>query len=182
MRSMAVAASNRDMTMHGAPRTVGVTCDVQMPKPNGAGTTLMNTSSAVSSPASTASSWNANHRRWSCTTTLGSPVVPDVELRRNTSSAASHRLRGGASPGDHVTDLGDEVARAGPGHEVIDLARAGAPADPDHDQPGLLAGDERGVHAGPVGHLNGDAVAGAKASVDEMARQLVGPSVVVRAR
>ena len=99
MRSMAVVASNRDITMHGAPRAVGVTCEVQMPKPNGAGTRLMNTSSAVSSPASTASSWNANHRCWSCTTTLGSPVVPDVELRRNTSSAVSHRSRAGASAG-----------------------------------------------------------------------------------
>ena len=96
------------MTMHGAPRAVGVTCEVQMPNPNGAGTRLMNTSSAVSSPASTASSWNANQRCWSCMTTFGSPVVPDVELRRNTSSAASQRSRGGGSAAATAVDLGDE--------------------------------------------------------------------------
>ena len=139
----------------------------------------MNTSSAVSSPASTASSWKANHRLWSCMTHLGSPVVPDVELRRNTSSAPSHRSSGRSLSAARPSTCGDEVAGAGPGHEVVDLAGTGAPADADHDEPGLLARDERGVHSGPVGHLHGDPVPGPEAFGDEMARQLVGPAVVV---
>ena len=160
MRSIAVAASNRDMTMHGAPRAVGVKCEVQMPKPNGAGTRLMNTSSAVSSPASTASSWNANHRCWSCTTTFGSPVVPDVELRRNTSFGREPPLARRTHLADaDAVDLGDEVAGAGAGHEVVDLAGPGPRADAHHDQARLLAGDERGVHPGPSAHLHGDPVA-----------------------
>ena len=56
------------------------------PKPNGAGSALRNTSSAVKSPASAASWWKYIHRFWVCTTHLGIPVVPDVELTRNTSS------------------------------------------------------------------------------------------------
>ena len=45
---------NRGSTTLGAPSSVGVKCAVHSPKPNGAGTTLMQMSSVVSSPASTA--------------------------------------------------------------------------------------------------------------------------------
>ena len=64
-----------------------MTCDVQSPKPNGAGSALKNTSSLVMSPASTASWWKYIHRFWLCITHLGMPVVPDVELSRKRSSA-----------------------------------------------------------------------------------------------
>ena len=88
-RSMAritSSASKRSCTTVGAPSTAGVTCAVQMPKPNGAGMALRKTSSPVMSPAAAASWWKYIQRFWVCTTHFGMPVVPEVELMRNTSS------------------------------------------------------------------------------------------------
>ena len=42
------------------------------------------------------SSWNANQRAWLCITIFGSPVVPDVELRNQSSSAPIGRSAPGS--------------------------------------------------------------------------------------
>ena len=52
MRSSTASASNRSTTTVGTPSSVGDTCAVQMPNPNGAGSALRNTSSSRKSPAS----------------------------------------------------------------------------------------------------------------------------------
>ena len=52
----ASAASKRASVISGAPSTTGVTWEVQMPNPNGAGTTLIITSSGARRPVRTASS------------------------------------------------------------------------------------------------------------------------------
>ncbi len=62
MAAITASASKRSCTTVGAPSTDGVTCDVQMPKPNGAGIALRKTSSVVMSPASAASWWKYIHR------------------------------------------------------------------------------------------------------------------------
>jgi hypothetical protein len=59
-RSIACRAdrgSNTDCTTHVAPSIVGLTCDVHNPNPKGAGTKLIHTSSARSSPKSIATWW-----------------------------------------------------------------------------------------------------------------------------
>ena len=81
------SASKRSCTTVGQPSTAGVTCAVQMPKPNGAGIALRNTSSPVIAPASAASWWKYIHRFCVCITHFGMPVVPDVEFTRKRSSA-----------------------------------------------------------------------------------------------
>ena len=86
MAAITASASKRSCTTVGAPSTAGVTCAVQMPKPNGAGIALRKTSSVVMSPASAASWWKYIHRFWVCSTHFGMPVVPDVELIRKRSS------------------------------------------------------------------------------------------------
>ena len=69
------------------PRSPGEKCAVHNPKPNGVGRADRKTSSAVKCATRSANSWNANQRACVCITIFGSPVVPDVELRYQSSSA-----------------------------------------------------------------------------------------------
>ena len=57
MISTILRAEKWSMITHGAPRMVGVKWPVHSPKPNGAGTTDMNTSSGRSAPSSAAFLW-----------------------------------------------------------------------------------------------------------------------------
>ena len=74
-------------TTHAAPTMAGEKCAVHKPKPNGAGSAERKTSSAVKCATRSAKPWNANQRACVCMTILGRPVVPDVELRYQSSSA-----------------------------------------------------------------------------------------------
>ena len=57
------------------------------PESEGGGSADRKTSEALKSATRSAKSWNANQRDWLCITIFGRPVVPDVELRYQSSSA-----------------------------------------------------------------------------------------------
>ena len=127
-----------------------------------------NTSSAVKCAIRCASSWNANQRAWSCITILGSPVVPDVELRNHRSSPRRSG-RCGRSPDVGGGSTREQGARAGALDEVRDLALAGAGrrSRPRRSPPSRSA-SIAACTPGSVGQLQRDAVAavvrGAQAS------------------
>src|SRR3954447_15461600 len=109
-------------------------CALHRPKPYGAGSTLATTSSGPK-PAADAASGPKNLRVFMVPCThLGSPVVPEVELRKNNSSGPSPRpaTRTRATSGDctatdrpahdSVTATSDASAAESPPSDVDTLA------------------------------------------------------------
>src|SRR5450631_4339230 len=174
MSARLASASKRADTTQGTPRRVGVTCAVQTPNPNGAGSVLMNTSSGDRSPAATAWSWKANQRRWWCITHLGSPVVPDVEFNSQRSSASIGRPPTTADPS----------AALGGSFSVVDgrVTPAGPRSDADDDRAGSFDAEVTGVHRRTVRHEYRDPVPGLRANFDELSGDPVGALVVVTPR
>ena len=72
-----------------------------------------------------------------------------------------------------------ERDRAGARDEVADLGLARARSDPDRDEPRLLGGDERHVHAGPVGQEHRDALARREPGAHECGGERIGALRVV---
>ena len=117
---------------------------------------------------------------------FGHPAVDDRAVDVDQHDAVDGRAERGEVghqlPGGTAAVLGDGDEDAGPGEreQMGDLAVAGPMADAHHHQPGPLDADERGVHAGAVGHEDGDPFTVGGVAGHQRPGEAVGRRVVLR--
>ena len=181
MQRIKASASKSGSSTHGAPRRVGVTCAVQIPKPKGAGNALMKTSPAWSLPDSSAKRWKWIQRAWSWITHLGSPVVPEVEFSRKGSSGprrrsggAGCRGRGQGLPLELEGGVDAELA-ANPQVPQLDAAGAQVRDQGGHVDAAVHRGREQQRGTGPAHQMLDLGLAGAGSDArDDQPRLLAG--------
>ena len=106
INSIITETSKRSMTTLRAPSSAGRKCEVQRPNPKGAGTAPRNTSSEPIAAASAAISEKPTQRSSVCVTSLGRPVVPEVEFSIETADVTKH----GLVAGNCFSSTGNEVS------------------------------------------------------------------------